>query len=179
MCVILTTPRVELCRMDQSDAAFILELLNSPGWLKGIGDRGVRTVDQAQKYITENITKSFEDNGFGLFKMVRKKNNRIIGICGFVQRKYLDYPDLGFAILPEYEGKGLTTETSKGVLDYGFNILNLDKVFGITNPDNFASRHILEKLGFEKLELIIPAPDKDPLQLFSLAKSSWTDKNHA
>ena len=163
--------------MSPSDGAFILELLNSPGWLKGIGDRGVKTVGQAQKYITENITKSFEDHGFGLFKMVRKKNNQTMGICGFVQRNYLEHPDLGFAILPEYEGKGLTTEASKGVLDYGFNTLKFDKVFGITNPDNFASQHILLKLGFESRELIMPSPGQDPLQLFSLSKSNWFAQN--
>lgn len=165
--------------METSDAAFILELLNSPGWLKSIGDRGVRTMEQATKYIEENIMSSFQEHGFGLFKMVSIKTDRAIGICGFVQRKYLKHPDLGFSILPEYEGRGLTTEASRGVLDYGFNILNLDKVFGITNPDNFVSRHILEKLGFETLELIIPAPDMNPLQLFSLSNSCWTDKNHA
>lgn len=177
MRAILTTPRVELCKMSSSDASFILELLNSPGWLKGIGDRGVRTVDQAKEYIEENIAKSFQDHGFGLFKMVSKKINRAIGICGFVQRNYLKHPDLGFAILPKYEGQGLTTEASKGVLDYGFNILKFEKVLGITNPDNNASRHILKKLGFEYLEVVIPAPGRDPLQLFSLSKSSWPDKN--
>ncbi len=176
MYAILTTPRVDLCKMDTSDAAFILELLNSPGWLKGIGDRGVRTIDQARKYIEENIMTSFQDHGFGLFKVVSKERKIALGICGLVQRNYLEFPDLGFAILPKYEGRGLTTEASEAVLDYGFNILKMEKIFGITNPDNFASRHILEKLGFQSLELVIPAPGKDPLQLFSLSKSE-TVKN--
>lgn len=177
MRAILTTHRVYLYKMNTSDAAFILELLNSPGWMKGIGDRGVRTVDQARKYIEENIMRSFEENGFGLFKMVSKETYLPIGICGFVQRNYLEYPDLGFAVLPDYEGKGLTTEASKTVLGYGFNMLKMENIFGITNPNNFASQRILEKLGFERLRLLKPDPAKDPLQLFSLGKSRWLSEN--
>ena len=145
---ILTTERLILQEATLKDAPFILELVNSPNWLAYIGDRGIKTLADAKKYIQESLIGSYRQNGFGLYKVALKANGAPIGICGFLKRDYLDHPDIGFATLPKYEGKGYTYEVASATMEYGTQQLNLRTILAITTAANTKSKNLLAKLGF-------------------------------
>jgi ribosomal-protein-alanine N-acetyltransferase len=164
---IVETPRLIIREIEESDAAFMNALLNSPGFIKYIGDRGVRTDDEARVFIRERYQKSYLDNGYGLYAVLLKEESTPVGMCGFVRRDTLPGPDLGFAFLPEFEGKGFGTESSKAVLTFGREKLSFDRVLAITTLDNSSSIKLLEKLGFT-FDKTIESPDSETLRLFSL-----------
>lgn len=145
---ILETDRLILREMNAGDAAFILDLLNQPSFIKYIGDRGVRDLDGSRDFIENRYRASYSVNGYGLYTVELKETSRQIGMCGFVKRDTLPGPDIGFAFLPQYEKKGYAYESAAAVMDYGREILGFDRVLAITTIDNEASGKLLEKLGF-------------------------------
>src|SRR5690349_5906183 len=147
------------------DAEFIFRLLNSPKFLKYIGDRGVRSVDDARDFIENRYRKSYRDHGFGLYTVELKSSTEAVGICGFVRRDTLPAPDVGFALLPEHEGKGYAFESASAAMKYGLETLQFTQVFAITTPDNEASGKLLGKLGFV-FERLVENGD-ETLKLFS------------
>jgi len=164
---IVSTDRLDIHLVDTNDAAFILEILNSPGWLAYIGDRGVRTLEDAEKYIQEKFVTSYELNGYAIYKMSTIGANTPIGLCGFVKRDFLEHPDIGFAILEPWEGKGYMLEAAKALLDYGKTALNFSTVLAFTNVENPKSQSLLIKLGLQANGKIKPYEDEEELLLFS------------
>ena len=144
----LTTNRLSIEKVSLEDAAFILELVNSPNWLAFIGDRGLKTLADAKNYIQKSLIDSYAQNGFGLYKVNLRENNTPIGICGFLQRDYLDHPDLGFATLPQYESEGYTYEAAKACLVYAKSQLNFTTILAVTTAENTKSKNLLTKLAF-------------------------------
>lgn len=171
MDIVTKTSRLLIQKANMGDTAFFLKLLNTPSWIKFIGDRGVKTEKQAEDYIQNSLVHSYETNGFGLFKMVLRTALEPIGICGFIQRDYLDHPDIGFAILPEYEGQGYTYEACYSLMEYAKKELNIEEVLGITMPNNTKSRNLLTKIGLLESGKVIPPGKKEELLLFSNKKS--------
>ncbi|HEY1630973.1 MAG TPA: GNAT family N-acetyltransferase [Rhizomicrobium sp.] len=164
---ILETERLYLRHLDRGDEAFILELLNSRGFLENIGDRGVRTLDDAWGYISNSAMASYARNGFGLYRTALKDSGAPIGICGLVKREGLDEPDLGFAFLEQHWRKGYAAEAAAGVLQHARD-LGLGRLLAITALGNRGSIAVLEKLGFRFDKTIrLPAHDADS-RLFSL-----------
>lgn len=166
--VVLQTERLTLRDAVLDDAEFILRLLNEPSFLRFIGDRGVRTLDDARRYIAERLIESYVRNGFGLWIVERRAAPAPIGICGLVKRDTLPDPDIGFAFLPEYWSQGYAIESASAVRDRAFGALRLPRLLAVANADNVASIRLLEKLGFEfagTTELSSGAP---PVQLFAL-----------
>jgi [ribosomal protein S5]-alanine N-acetyltransferase len=145
---ILETERLILREVIGNDAEFVLGLLNQPSFIQFIGDRGVRTVEQAREYIKTRFTKSYRDNGFGLYLIELKIGSTPIGLCGFVKRDTLPEPDIGFALLPQHEKKGYGFESAFAVMKYGKKTLHLQRVLAITSLDNESSGKLLEKIGF-------------------------------
>ncbi len=119
MVKILETERLIVEEARLLDSSFFMKLLNSPNWIEFIGDRGVKSSSDAKNYIKESLIKSYNKNGYGLYKVSLKQNMQPIGICGFVKRDYLESADIGFAILPEFERCGYTYEASNAMMDYG------------------------------------------------------------
>ncbi|MFZ1702174.1 MAG: GNAT family N-acetyltransferase [Pyrinomonadaceae bacterium] len=147
--MILETARLRLREIDaELDAAFINELLNSPKFINYIGDRGVRSDADAAIFIEEKYRQSYIDNGYGLYTVELASTDTSVGVCGFVCRDTLPGPDLGFAFLPEHEGKGYGTESAAAMLDHGRDALGFSEIFAITSLDNEASCKLLKKLGF-------------------------------
>ncbi|MEM7484879.1 MAG: GNAT family N-acetyltransferase [Bacteroidota bacterium] len=169
------TKRLILCEANLKDSKFFNRLLNSPNWIEFIGDKGVRTEEEARQYIQSNLIDSYQKNGFGLLKMCLQDSRKPIGICGFVKRDYLDSPDIGFAILPEYEGKGYTTEACEAIISYGKTQLNLQTILGITTFENSKSRNLLTKIGLFEIGKIQPEKNKKELLLFSTKKATQTE----
>ena len=150
----LRTERLTLTEVTLDDDEFVLELLNDPGWLQGIGDRGVRTVEDARTYIVERFGKS-------LWLVARDASGERLGMCGLVVgREGLDSPDIGYAYLERHSGKGYATEAARAVLAHAREALGLEKIAAITNPDNTASQRVLEKIGFTFRQMIdLPGHD--------------------
>jgi RimJ/RimL family protein N-acetyltransferase len=171
---ILETERLILREIDESDDAFMLDLLNQPSFIKYIGDRQVRSLEQAREFIESRYRKSYADNGFGLYAVELKlqnpdsaSKNPVVGICGFVKRDSLPDADIGFAFLPEFERKGYAFESARAVMEYGRKELGLERVLAITTQDNESSGRLLEKLGFKFDGLITQPHDAEELKLFS------------
>ncbi|HEV2353141.1 MAG TPA: GNAT family N-acetyltransferase, partial [Puia sp.] len=131
---------------------FILSLLNSPGWLRYIGERNVKTPEAARAYLENGPLRSYRENGFGLMIAVQQSDRRPVGMCGLLRRSDLPYPDLGFALLPEFTGMGYGTEMAEAVLDDGRTRLGFQTVLAITMPENNHSIRLLGKIGFRFLE---------------------------
>ncbi len=175
---ILETERLNLREIDSAiDAEFIFELLNTPKFLKYIGDRGVRSIEQAREFIDNRYWQSYRENGYGLYLVELRGSLEAmsgtlpggpvsIGMCGFVKRDYFKFADVGFAFLPEYEGQGYGFESATAVLEYGRKKLGFAKVLAITSQDNDVSVNLLQKLGF-KFDRIFTTPDGEELNLFS------------
>jgi RimJ/RimL family protein N-acetyltransferase len=164
---IIETERLILRKLTLDDAAFILDLLNQPSFIQFIGDRGVRTLDDARDYILERVIFSYQRFGFGLYLTLLKEIEVPIGICGLVKRDALKDADVGFAFLPQYWLKGYAFESASAVLDYARNTLGLKRILGITTPDNKGSIHVLEKIGL-KFEQMVKLPGDDTeLKLFA------------
>lgn len=167
MKIILETTRLVIRELEKSDAEFILKLLNAPSFLKYIGDRNVRTKDQARIFIEEKYRKSYTENGFGLYAVDLKSDNATTGICGLVKREGLDMPDIGFAFLPEFEGKGFGFESASAILNYSKETLGISEVWAIATQDNSASHNLLEKLGFTFDRVVTMSGGGGELKLFS------------
>ena len=151
--IVAETDRLVLRRLTVEDAPFILELLNDPDWLRFIGDKGVRTLEDAQNYILTGPIESYARRGFGLFLVERKADATSIGLCGLLKRDVLEDVDVGYAFLPGYRGKGYAVEAAAAALRFGKETVGLTRVAAITNPGNARSIRVLEKLGlaFEKM----------------------------
>jgi RimJ/RimL family protein N-acetyltransferase len=133
--------------MALDDAEFIVELLNDPAFLRFIGDKGVRTADDARHYISTGPMDSYTRHGFGLWVVELTGSDHPMGICGLVKRETLDHVDIGFAFLPQYRSRGYAFESAAAVMDYARTVLSLGRIVAITNDDNTGSQRVLEKIG--------------------------------
>lgn len=150
------------------DAAFMLDLLNQPSWLRFIGDRGVTNLQQACSYITNGAMQSYQRCGFGFYVVELRTRRAPIGICGLTKRDYLPDVDLGYALLPDYWSQGFAFEAAAGVVEFSRTVLGLPRLAAITSLDNQASIRVLEKLGMRH-ERTIEHPDThEQLNLFGI-----------
>ena len=164
--IVLETDRLLLRELSTDDAEFILELLNEPSFLRFIGDKGVRTLDDARQYILEGPVASYELHGFGLYLTVLKEGAVPIGMCGLLKRESLADVDIGFAFLPAFWSRGYALESALAVKAYGQNTLGLKRIVAITNPDNEASIKLLEKIGLKYESMIRLSEDGPEIKLF-------------
>ncbi|HYP53863.1 MAG TPA: GNAT family N-acetyltransferase [Pyrinomonadaceae bacterium] len=164
--IVLETERLILRRLTEDDAGFILRLLNEPSFLRYIGDRGVRTPDDARRYVREGPAASYERHGFGFYLVELKEGGAAAGICGLVKRPALEDPDIGFAFLPAYWSKGYAFESASAVMNYARDVLALRRVLAIVSPDNEPSARLLGKLGL-KYERLLSIAEGDEVKLFS------------
>ena len=161
---VLETARLALRRLTPEDAPFILELVNEPSWLQFIGDKGVRTLDDARGYIQNGPMDMYARLGFGLY-LVELKDGTPIGMCGLIKRPALEDVDIGFAFRPQFWGQGYARESAAAVLDHGRDAFKLKRIVAITSPGNISSIRLLEKLGFEFEQELQLSPG-DPVKLF-------------
>ncbi len=163
---VLETNRLALRQLAIEDAGFILELVNEPAWLRFIGDRGVRTLEDARAYILKGPIDSYRRFGFGLYLTELKADRIPIGICGLVKRDSLPDVDIGFAFLPKFWGQGYAQESASAVLAFAQNTLGLKRLVAVTNPDNQRSIRVLEKLGLRFEKIVRLSEDGPELKLF-------------
>jgi RimJ/RimL family protein N-acetyltransferase len=165
MSIVFETFRLVLRRLEERDAEFILTLVNDPAWLQFIGDRGVRTLDEARAYVRNGPIDMYARVGFGLYCVEAKASGETIGICGLIKRDTLDDVDLGFAFLPQWRGGGYAYEAASATMTYARETLNLQRLVAIVSPGNERSIGLLEKLGFhfEKPLRLPPKEDQETL----------------
>ena len=164
---ILETDRLILRQLVVEDATFIFALLNDPGWLRFIGDRGIRTLDDARNYILQGPVAMYARHGFGLYLAARKQDGVPIGLCGLLKRDGLADVDIGYAFLPQFRGQGYAAEAAAAVMAYGKNVLELARIVAITAPDNERSAKVLEKLGLTFTKMITLPGDESAVKLFT------------
>ena len=167
---ILETERLILRRFTLDDTAFILELLNTEGWIKYIGEKNVKTIDQAREYLENGPLKSYRNNGFGLALVELKVDHVPIGMCGLISRNYLDHLDVGFAFLPNHTGHGYAFEIVKKTVEHAFVEFREEKVFAITLPRNYSSIKLLTKVGFQYNKNFITPDTNEELCLYSITR---------
>ena len=167
---VLETERLFIRGLDVADAPFILALLNEPSFLRYIGDKKVRTLEDAEQYILNGPVASYERNGFGLCAVEFKETHTPIGMCGLLKRDELPDPDIGFAFLPDFWNKGFAFEAAAAVMKDARERLKLERILAITNQDNEASIKLLQKLGLQ-IEGVIKT-STDSAELFLLSTSA-------
>jgi RimJ/RimL family protein N-acetyltransferase len=167
MKIVLETKRLILREFNQDDAPFIVTLVNTPRWIQFIGDRNINTEAQAITYLENGPLKSYQLHGFGLSMVELKNNNTPIGMCGLLKREQLDHPDIGFAFLPDYEGKGYALEMVRATLALAAKQLNIHPVLAIVMPSNTRSIQLLEKVGMKFIKTFKYPASEEELMLFS------------
>jgi len=167
---LIETSTLRVVKANLNHASFIFRLLNTPKWLQYIGNRNINSTSAALSYIKKSLLARYAKNGFGLYVIELKEGNVPIGLCGFLKRDYLDYPDIGFALLPEYEGSGFMYQAAKAIMSYGKSHLNFTTILAITSHNNERSKKLLTKLGMSLHSEILPPKEKEPLLLFSNTK---------
>ncbi len=162
---ITETPRLNIRKFNEGDSQFIFGLLNSPGWLEFIGDRNIKTLDDARLYIVNGPLFSYVKFGFGPYLVELKDTYTPIGMCSLIKRDTLEEVDFGFAFLSQYNGKAYAFEASSAVLKFAKENLGLKKLVAITDTTNTSSIKLLNKLGFNS-EGTIKMPDEEEELLF-------------
>ena len=165
--MILETDRLQLRLLSVDDAEFILRLLNEPSFIQNIGDRGVRTADDARAYILKGPIASYEKFGFGLWMVETRSAAAPIGICGLLKRDVLEDVDIGYALLPEFWSQGYALESASAVMSYASVKLGLRRVVAVTNSDNKSSIRLLEKMGFQYERMVRLSEGAPEIKLFA------------
>jgi RimJ/RimL family protein N-acetyltransferase len=157
--IILETDRLTLRELTFYDSPFILELVNTPGWLAYIGDRNIKNNEQAKEYLKNGPLKSYAQHQFGLWLVTRKQDGEKLGICGLLKRDYLDQPDLGFAFLPEFTGQGYAQESANATIAYAHDKLKITGISALVIAENKRSIHLLDKIGMSFQKTITVGPE--------------------
>lgn len=144
----IETERLLLHEFTADDAPFVLRLVNEPAFLRYIGDRGVRNLEDARRYIADGPVAGYERHGHGLMRVVRKADGAGIGMCGVLKRDALPDPDIGFTFFPAYWSQGYALESARAVMAHARQTLKLGRILAITTKDNEPSIRLLGKVGF-------------------------------
>lgn len=164
---VLATARLCLDRLTLDDAAFILGLLNQPSFVRYIGDKGVRTMDDARAYLRQGPMQSYARHGFGLYRVDHRASGAPMGICGLLKRDVLEDVDLGFAFLPAFWRQGYATEAAVATIAHARHTLGLTRLVAVTQPENLGSVKTLEKLGFAFEQMVHLHDGEPPLRLYA------------
>jgi RimJ/RimL family protein N-acetyltransferase len=164
--IVLRTQRLVLRELTLDDASFMLGLLNEPSFLSNIGDKGVRTIEEARKFLLEGPIASYRRNGFGHY-MVELREQQPIGTCGLINREFIGEIDVGFALLPAFWSHGYASEAATAVMEYGRTTLGIKRIVAVVSPHNTASIRVLEKLGLRYSGPTQLAADGDVIDLYA------------
>ena len=166
--VVLETERLSLRKLNLDDAGFIVELLNEPAFVRFIGDRNIKTLEDARAYLTKGPLTSYERFGFGLWLAQLKASGEALGMCGLVKRESLADIDIGYAFFERFWLKGYASESAAAVKTYGMQVLGIKRLVAIADPDNIGSIRVLEKIGLKYERLIRLAGEDKALKLFAV-----------
>ncbi len=160
------TPRLTLRRMEFDDAPLLVKLLNEPSFLENIGDRGVRSIEDAHRYLREGPMAMYEKYGFGLWHVARNSDGAAVGMCGLLKRDNLPDVDIGYAFLPEFWGLGFAIEAAEATMRHGAGKFGLKRIVAVVSQGNNASIRVLEKLGMRHERMFAMRPDEPEVRLY-------------
>jgi len=165
----LETERLSMRRLTLDDAGLMLAIWNDPAFVFHVGDRGIRTIAEARKNMSEGALKLYEDYGYGPYRVALKSDDTAVGSCGLFRREGLKDADIGYGFLPEFCRRGYAYESARAVLEHARADIGLARIIAIVSPDNAASIGLTEKLGlrFEKTARL-PGEGKD-VSLYSMS----------
>lgn len=166
---------IRLISVNANHAEFFYQLMNSNKWIKYIGDRKINSIKAAEDYIRAKMSPHLEEIGFVNHIIQDSASGHFVGTCSLHKRDGIPGIDIGYALLPEYEGKGYATVGAIAMINLAFEHYEQDEVFAITTDDNTGSCRLLEKLGFEKGTLIRLHKDSEELRLYSLKKEVYEE----
>ena len=172
---ICQTPRLFIRQFQKSDADYVWRQLNEPAWLVNIGDRGIRSLADAEQFIESRLQAHFQQHGFGFYALIDKSSNESIGMCGLIQRDFLPTPDLSYALLESHWNQGFAYEATTAILQHAEIALGLQELYDTTIPTNEASIRLLGKLSFRIADPAYLTPDEEVLNLFVRQQSMPID----
>lgn len=156
-------------RVTGDDAALMLAVWNDPAFIEHVGDRGVRTEAEALAELERGAFRLYEDYGYGPYKLIRRDDAISVGICGLFKRDNLDDPDIGFAVLPDFCGRGYAAEAALAVIAHARDDLGIRELTAIVSPGNAASIGLIEKLGLTLRGMITMPGDEAAIRLYGMA----------
>lgn len=165
------TERVLIKPTSVGDAELIYQLMNTPKFIKYIGDRKIKSIETSENYIRNKMLPQLNDLGYSNYTLIRKSDNSKIGTCGLYDREGMDGIDIGFALLPEYEGLGYAYESANRLKKAAFEEFKIEEIKAITSKENISSQRLLEKLGLEKAGTIKLPNEDDELLLYKIQKN--------
>ena len=160
------TERLLLSKLTTDDAAFMHELLNTPGWIANIGNRNIDSTAAAHAYIIKITSPEFSSAGC-IWKVSLRESHTPVGITTLTNKDYLTGPDIGFAFLPHYTGRGFAYEAARAVITIAGQH-NIKGIVAVTIKENLRSQKLLAKLGLKQSGTVIA--DKKELIVFSLSE---------
>lgn len=164
---ILATPRLRLRTAVPEDHGFYLALVNDPAFIEHIGDRGIRTLEEARQSLIDGPIAMQALRGHSLYVVELLESGAPIGMCGLIKRDTLDGVDIGYAYLPGYRGQGYAYEAGLAVLNHA-RTLGLARVLAIVSPANIASNRLLLKMGMRFEEFLHLTSDGPGTNLYSI-----------
>lgn len=164
--LVLETQRLRLRHLTPDDAPFMLTLLNDPSFLANIGDKGIRTLEQARRFLLDSHIASYARHGYGHYLVERKDTGEPIGTCGLINRSFIGEIDIGFAYLPASWSRGYATEAARAVMDHAQRILAIEGIVAVVPPHNRGSIRVIEKLGLRLAGQTRFAEDGEWLHLY-------------
>ena len=149
MSIIIETNRIILREFIESDAPAVYAYNSNLEVQKYTGDELITSLERAKEIIRTISFKDYENYGYGRWAVVYKPDNKVIGFAGLKYLPEIGETDIGFRFLPKYWGKGIATEASKAIIQYGFEHLHLKRIIGIAMQKNLASNKVLQKIGLK------------------------------
>ena len=163
----LETERLIIDEMQPAEAPFVLELLNDEAYIEHIGDRNIRTLEQAQEFLVEKVIASYARNGFGMYAVRLKRDGSLVGMCGLVKRESLVDIDIGYGFLSQARGHGYALESARCVMDWATTTLGLQRLVAIVSPTNTPSVTLLESLGLRFESIVKLEGEEDAVKLYA------------
>jgi RimJ/RimL family protein N-acetyltransferase len=148
---VLKTERLCLRWFEPSDVDYVLEQISEAGWKRNISDPGVNDLAAARDWMEAKLFNWYWPQGLGLWAMERLSDGVVVGMCGLLQRDYLQSLDIGYALLPRYEGAGYVREAAQACRAYANEVLGEPLLFGMTATFNEASGRVLQAIGMQRL----------------------------
>lgn len=167
----ITTDRLNLRLASMEDAPFFLELYNTPTFIQFIGDKNLRSLEDARSYVQNRFLPQIERLGYGNYLIIRKEDGAKIGSVGIFEREGLDVQDIGFSFLEEFQGKGYGYEAASKLLETAFTDFGCSKISAITSKENIASQSLIQKLGLKYLKTVQLPDDPEELLYYEIEKS--------
>ena len=164
----LLTDRLRLLRLEERDAGLMLAIWNDPDFVRFVGDRGIRTEQEALEALRNGALKQWSELGYGAYRISKRGETEPMGICGLFKRENLDHPDIGYGLLPDHCGSGYAFEAACAVRDHARDSMGLSQICAIVSRDNARSIHLLEKLGMLEAGTVRMPDEDEDLLLFEI-----------